>query len=920
MMRITISRNAAGAAAYYTDALSKEDYFFGEKEVSAVWKGKAAPLLGIKGEVTQNAFSALVNNKHLRTGKQLSVRDADNRRSGYEFTFNAPKSASIAYAMTKDEHIVAAHRSAVDAAMAEIEADMQTKSTEFKQQFYETTGNLIRADFEHFTSRPVQDKNSKDKLVPDCHLHTHSFVPNITFAENRNRFQAIEIGTIWTLSPYYEALYHSVFSNELEKAGYGINRTKDRWEIAGISREVIEKFSNRTLEIEKEARDKGITNIKEKSKLGARTRIKKSKGVEEKELYALWENRLSPKERKDVRTAKHTPNNSNTPAITSKEAVDKAIQHFSERNSVFAEKRVLGQALSYGYGALTPEAVATALAERKDIISAERNSITYITTRQMLHAEDKMLEFASSTKGTVTPLNARYKIQQNFLNEGQRKAIQQLLNSNDRVSILLGSAGTGKSSLLFEVKNGIEQNGKRLLGFAPSANASRGVLRDKGFEEADTIAALLQKEGLQQSLRNNVMLIDEAGMVGIQDMNRLFEVAQQQNTRIILSGDPKQHNSVNAGDALRQLQEKSQLRPAVVNTIVRQKGNEEYRRAIQSLAIGNTLEGYQKLDKMGAVKEIEDNEERQNALADAYLKSLEQKRSALIVSPSHAEGDAITQTVRDKLKDAGKITGDERVFDTHRSVSLTEEQKKDAAQYQQGMVLRFHRSYKGGFTAGQHYTIESGSENTNGYLQVKDAFGKSTPLPFEASEQFQVYQPTSTSIATGDKLRITVNTKSQEGTKLHNGQVYDVKGFTQEGHIQLSNDKTLDKGFSHFKHGYVETSYGSQGKDAQDVYIAQSALSYGASGDKQFYVSTSRGTEKLELYTDNKVELKQAIQRDTDRMTAQELAQQSQLRRTQRYQRDYYNENTNRVYEHERVPQHRDTTKEHLSKNGLERE
>lgn len=921
MMRITISRNSAGAVSYYTEALTKEDYFFGEKEVKAVWKGKTASILGLSGEVTRETFSALVNNRHHKTGKQLTVRNMENRRSGVEFCFNSPKSASIVYAITKDNLIIEAHRNAVAAAMAEIEADMQTQSNEFGHKFYETTGNIVYASFEHFTSRPSKiDLENRKEYIPDMHLHSHVFTPSVTWVESKGRYQAIETGTIHKLANYYEALYHSVFSNELEKAGYGINRTKDRWEIAGISREVIEKFSNRTLEIEKEARDKGITNIKEKSKLGARTRIKKSQGVEEKELYALWENRLTPKERKEVRTAKHTPYKNNTRAITSKEAVEKAIQHYSERSSVYAEKRVLGQAMSYGYGTLTPEAVETALAERKDIISADRNSIKYITTREMLHAEDKMLEFASSTKGTVVPLNPRYDIQQNFLNDEQRKAIRQLLNSNDRVSILLGSAGTGKSSLLFEVKNGIEQNGKRLLGFAPSANASRGVLKDKGFEEADTLAALLQKEEVQNTLRNNVMLIDEAGMVGIQDMNRLFEVAQQQNARIILSGDPKQHNSVNAGDALRQLQEKSQLRPAVVNTIVRQKGNEEYRRAIQSLAIGNTLEGYQKLDKMGAVKEIEDTQERQEALADAYIQSLEQKRSALIVSPSHAEGDAITQTVRDKLKDAGKITGDERVFDTHRSVSLTEEQKKDIAQYQEGMVLRFHRSCKGGFMAGQHYTVETANEQSNNQFLVKDAYGKTAALPLEASEQFQVYQPTPTPIATGDKLRITVNTKSQEGTKLHNGQVYDVKGFTPEGHIQLSNGKTLDKDFTHFKHGYVETSYSSQGKDAKDVYIAQSGLSYGASNEKQFYVSTSRGAEKVEIYTDNKIDLKQAIQRDTDRMTAQELAQHSQLQRTQRYQRDYYNENTNRVYENERVLQYGNTTKEHLSKNGLERE
>lgn len=916
MLRITISRNAAGAVAYYTDALSKEDYFFSQEKVSALWQGKTAALLGLSGEVTRESFSALVNNKHPKTGKQLTVRNMENRRSGVEFCFNSPKSASIVYAITKDNLIIEAHRNAVAAAMAEIEADMQTQSNAFGQKFYETTGNIAYASFEHFTSRPSETNSEKGKIyIPDMHLHSHSYVFNVTNVLSKDRFQAIETGTIHKLANYYEALYHSYFSKTLEEAGYSIARTKDRWEIAGVSREVIEKFSNRTLEIEKEALAKGITNAKEKSKLGARTRIKKSKGVEEKSLYALWEKRLSPKELKEVRTAKKAQHKSTAPAITAKEAVEKAISHFLERQSTIPEKRVLGQAMSYGYGTLTPDAVKTALAERKDILSAEQQSIKYITTREMLNAEDKMIEFASSTKGTVAPLNARHEVKRDFLSEEQRNAVEHLLSSNDRVSILLGSAGVGKTSLLLEVKEGIEQAGKKLLGFAPSANASRGVLKDKGFENADTIAALLQKEEMQQATHNNVILVDEAGMVGLQDMNRIFEVAQKYNSRVILSGDPKQHNSVNAGDALRQLQEKSQLRPAVVNTIVRQQKNDEYRGAIQSLAIGNTLEGYQKLDKMGAVKEIEDAHERQNALADAYLKSLEQKRSTLIVSPSHAEGNAVTQSVREKLKTTGKITGDEQVFDTHRSVSFTDEQKKDAAQYQQGMVLRFHRHAKGGFQAGQHYQVE---ERCNeGKTWVKDSLDKRMPLPIEASEQFQVYQPSQTPLAVGDQLRITVNAKSAEGTKLFNGQVYGVKGFSQEGNIQLSNGKTLDKWFTHFKHGYVETSYSSQGKDAQDVYIAQSSLSYGASGDKQFYVSTSRGTEKVEIYTDNKIELKQAIQRDTERMTAQELAQQANKQRMQKMQRDHYNQETAKAYDRE---QHREATKEYLSRNGLERE
>ncbi len=98
-------------------------------------------------------------------------------------------------------------------------------------------------------------------------------------------------------------------------------------------------------------------------------------------------------------------------------------------------------------------------------------------------------------------------------------------------------------------------SGKKFYAFEPSADASRGVLRSKNFEGADTIKKLLDDQKLQEQLKDQVILIDEAGMVGTQTMNGIFEIAIKQNARVILSGDWKQHNSVEAGDAIRLLEQ-----------------------------------------------------------------------------------------------------------------------------------------------------------------------------------------------------------------------------------------------------------------------------------------------------------------------------------------------------------------------------
>ncbi len=906
MLRITISSDSEGAIAYFTQALSKEDYFFAEKAVTAKWQGKAAPMLGLEGNVTKEEFSQVVRNINPLTGKRLTVRHVSNRRAGYEYCFNAPKSISILYALTKDPEILKAHRNAVKAAMAYIEADMQTQAGSGSDKHYQATGNIVYAAFEHMTARPVESELDGTKMyIPDCHLHTHSFVPNVTWNEQEQRFQALEEGNIRRLAPFYEEVYHSNLSLGVQKCGYEVQRILERWEVKQVPKVVRDKFSNRTKQVDELAKLKGITDAKEKAELGAKTRLKKNKSIEEAKLYQVWENRLTPKELESIRTAKGEPKPSSN-KITAKEAIEKALAHFLERQSAIPEKRVLAQAMKLGYGTLSPQDVENALANRDNILYAEKQTISYITTKEMARAEERMVEFAVSGKGRFTALNPIYEPRQKFLNEEQRLAIKELLSSQDYISILAGGAGVGKTSLLTEVKNGIEETGRKLLAVAPSAEASRGVLQDKGFYGSDTIASLLRNPEMQQQLKDNVLLVDEAGMVGVPTMLRLFGVAQKLNARIILSGDTKQHTSVEAGDALRLLQENAQVKTAMVRKVVRQKP-EPYRQAVELLAKGQTLEGFKRLDKLGAVKEIEDTAQRQEEIAHAYLASVKQGRSALIVSPTHAEGQALSEVVRQKLKQSGIIKGLETTFDTQRDVSYTAAQKTDTANYREGMIVQFHQNQKG-FKAGGKYEVVP-SEKTNAVYIRSLEDGKKTKLPLDKTENFQVYQRQQTPIAMGDLIRVTANGKTQEGTKVHNGQTYQVEGLTKTGDLMLSNGKTLSKEYRNFRHAYVSTSHASQGKDAQDVIISQSALSFGASNEKQFYVSASRGTERLTIYTDNKEELRKSIVRSGDRMSAGEVAKKHHSRIERQRQAEYYrmlNEKSSKQKQLE-MPRHRET-------------
>ena len=221
-----------------------------------------------------------------------------------------------------------------------------------------------------------------------------------------------------------------------------------------------------------------------------------------------------------------------------------------------------------------------------------------------------------------------------------------MLGSRDRVMIIRGVAGTGKTTLEAEIGEALAEAGKPVVALAQSAEASRGVLREQaGFATADTVARFLKDQEMQESARGGVILVDEASQLGTRDMLRVFDVAEAVGARVILVGDRRQHRSVTAGEPLKLLEENAGLRVAKVTDILRQQG--DYRKVAQALSEGRTGQAFEKLEELGWIKQVPDAD-RYKELAAAYLSAAAEKKkdgkpkSALVVSPTHAEADRIT--------------------------------------------------------------------------------------------------------------------------------------------------------------------------------------------------------------------------------------------------------------------------------------
>ena len=237
--------------------------------------------------------------------------------------------------------------------------------------------------------------------------------------------------------------------------------------------------------------------------------------------------------------------------------------------------------------------------------------------------------------------------------------------------------------------------------------------------------------------------------------------------------------------------------------------------------------------------------------------SPEKDKGVLIVCPTHAEGDKITQEVREELKEQGMIDSVERAFTRLVPTQWTEAERGDRRQYVGNEVLQFHRN-SGDFKAGER-------------IAAMEAFDALRP---PRSANFAAFRKASIALAKGDLIRITANGKSKDGQhKLNNGAVYTCAGFTTGGDIALSNGWVLDKNFGTFDFAYVTTAQASQGRTVDHVIVCQTGESYPASSREGFYVAVSRGRKSATIYTDSRRELKQAVERSNPRMAASELMQ-----------------------------------------------
>jgi conjugative relaxase-like TrwC/TraI family protein len=816
--------NARQAAQYLTDGA---DYLLDEAAHDVFYRGQAAGMLGIEGrKVSVDGLAALLENRHPLTGKPITPGKG-KRRAGYEITVSDPKSVSVMELVAGDTRIAGARDRALQAMMDEIERHAAARVRKGGADHDRFTGNLCYAAIPHRFSRPM--KSGGLPSHPDPQGHHHVVVASATWDKVEGKWKALQLGDIKSMGEYFSAFYNQKLAEQLQDLGYSIRVTKHAFEIDGVPERVIREFSRRTQKIEEVAERIGVTRPETKAKLGATTRERKTSGLSMEELRSIWLDRMTPHERETLdRVYRESLGPKKEPVIDNRRAFDAAWKHLTERQSVVAEVDVLTQALKRGVGSVTVDGLRQEIA-RPEFMRTRIGLRRLMTSRDIILEEMQLTDLTKAGRGKYRRLGRDYyTVKDANLSKGQRRAVIKILDSKGKYISLQGYAGVGKTTTLKAIKAGIEAGGGKVTVLAPTVPASRGTLRADGVEGADTLQKFLANEAMQDAARGEAIFLDEASLASTKDLLNLARLAEKLDARVVLFGDPMQHKSVSRGNVLWVMQHLGGVETVRLTDIVRQSG--DFRKVADLLARGRSVEAFDKLDRMEQVFPVDQ-------LAQDYVEAIGEGKTVSLVAPSRAEGEALTQAIREELKAKGRIAYEEQELDRLIDLQTTEADRQDPATYSQpGLVAQFERNV-GPYRIGQRV------EATVSLVGVSPG-------------TFRIYRPETGSLAVGDRIRLTkggyaaAHARDVPVRRLEAGSIHRVAGFTDAG-VKLDNGQVLPRGHAHWAYAYTQTSPGSQSATADVSMLSITAASGQAANATSLYVGLTRGKE-MRIYAQEK--------------------------------------------------------------------
>jgi ATP-dependent exoDNAse (exonuclease V) alpha subunit len=657
------------------------------------------------------------------------------------------------------------------------------------------------------------------------------------------------------------------------------------FEIEGIATETLEKFSQRSeqrdLAIDAFVNKKGrLPTNKEIAVLVRQSRQDKLLEISTAEVKERQWARFTPEERtrlEELHSQAQTQTMTRGPVqaaglSAASASLLYAKEHLFERVSVAREHELKTEALRHGRGQIQLTDLKGEL-YREEATGSLLKVGSEIATRESVERERAMLAIVQKGLGQYARLGGvREFVVSDRLRPEQKQAVQTILDSHDLAVNLRGAAGTGKTATLQELQRGLVEGGRQVVAVAPT-RAAVNELGKVGFSHAVTIERLLQDRQEQMKLIGKVLIVDEAAMVSSRQMSDLLKLAERSRARVVFSGDTQQIQSVEAGDALRVLEQGTQMKSVSLRQVQRQT-LAEYRSAVEELRV-NPERGFGQLEQMGAVREV-DWQRRPQEVSAAYREALAvpnakgQTREVLVVAPTHEEIRRLTEAIRGDRQRAGELGAGEKLV-RHVPLNWTEAQKKETKHYQPGMVLAFHKATK---EAGKNEAVEVVKVEKD-KLTARKENGQEITLTRRQAQAFSVHEKREIEVSAGDKLLLEAN-RWEPKLRVTNGELVTV-AKVERGRIELEDGRILPANYRSFDHGYAVTAHRSQGQTVDAVIVSGDRMS-----KELFYVAATRGRESLTVITSDREQLREAIGISGERMSAVDLAQKAGQQEKQR--------------------------------------
>jgi conjugative relaxase-like TrwC/TraI family protein len=629
---LSISKFSAAPdpAAYYLEVIAngRDDYYLESGEAQGRWIGGGASRLGLSGEVDAAALRAVLEGRDPSGASLVGWR----RVTGFDLTLSAPKSVSLLWGLGDERlagQVVAAHDVAVAAAVQYLEDEACVVRRGRAGVTRHQGAGLVSAAFRHRTSREA-----------DPNLHTHLVTANMTLGPD-GRWSALHTAAIYQHARTAGFVYQSVLRRELaERLGVRFERSSPGvGEVVGISTRVRRAFSRRRIEIEVAMAEHGVRSAHGAQVATLDSRPAKPEMVDEQILRQEWRRRAA-----EVGFTGTVPTGRNAPVVASDDQLGTLL---TERDATFDRRQVIRAIAETATQGLAYDAIRQRASEFLAGPTVVKVAAGCWSTPEMLALEADALRRALQGPATVAvdprALMVAVRARPSISVE-QALAVKRVTVTDAPVAVVVGHAGTGKTFALDAAREAWHNTGLRVRGAALAARAARELQAGSGIP-SQTIASLLHDldSGRHRLYRTEVLVVDEAGMVGTRQLHRLVDHTTRAGAKLVLVGDPKQLAEIEAGGLFASLARRLGHAELTEN---RRLTDRTQRATANALRDGHIDRALRRMDQSGSLT-VGDNADRVHArMAEDWYLSHASGRHAVMLALHRSDVADLNQRAR----------------------------------------------------------------------------------------------------------------------------------------------------------------------------------------------------------------------------------------------------------------------------------